>query len=115
MSEQSSAVTRGAAKKKPPVLAIHPFHRSARGIFGHAAQYRLCCGRHTRFWSGQAAVARPRNCTMSRHVFYSLHYEADRSRAQLLRSLPGLSANLEAKPSEWATIQRTGEFAFKRW
>lgn len=52
---------------------------------------------------------------MSRHVFYSLHYEADRSRAQLLRSLPGLSANLEAKPSEWATIQRTGDFAFKRW
>jgi hypothetical protein len=52
---------------------------------------------------------------MSRHVFYSLHYDADRSRAELIRNLPGLVPNLEAKPGEWATIKRTGEFAFKRW
>lgn len=52
---------------------------------------------------------------MGRHVFYSLHYEADRSRCELIRNLSGLTPNLEAKPSEWATIQRTGEFAFKRW
>jgi hypothetical protein len=52
---------------------------------------------------------------MSRHVFYSLHYEADRSRCELVRKLPGLTPNLEAKAGEWATIQRTGEFAFKRW
>lgn len=52
---------------------------------------------------------------MSRHVFYSLHYELDRSRAELVRNLPGLVPNLEAKPAEWATIKRTGEFAFKRW
>jgi hypothetical protein len=50
-----------------------------------------------------------------RHVFYSLHYEADRGRAELVRSVPGLSPNLEAKAAEWATIKRSGDFAFKRW
>ncbi|MET0287316.1 MAG: TIR domain-containing protein [Polyangiales bacterium] len=52
---------------------------------------------------------------MSRHVFYSLHYEQDRARAELIRKLNGLVPNLEAKPTEWATLQRTGEFAIKRW
>jgi hypothetical protein len=52
---------------------------------------------------------------MSRHVFYSLHYEADRARAELVRSIAGLVPNLEQKPSEWATLKRTGEFAIKRW
>ena len=52
---------------------------------------------------------------MSRHVFYSLHYDADRTRAELIRKLPTLTPNLEAKPAEWATITRTGEFAIKRW
>jgi MTH538 TIR-like domain (DUF1863) len=50
-----------------------------------------------------------------RHVFYSLHYEADRGRAELVRNVPGLAPNLEAKAMEWATIKRTGDFAFKRW
>jgi len=49
------------------------------------------------------------------HVFYSLHYEADRARTELIRSIAGLSPNLEAKPDEWATIKRTGDFAIKRW
>lgn len=52
---------------------------------------------------------------MSRHVFYSLHYEKDRSRAELVRKLSELVPNLEAKPAEWATLQRTGDFAIKRW
>jgi MTH538 TIR-like domain (DUF1863) len=52
---------------------------------------------------------------MSRHVFYSLHYDADRARAELVRKLAGLVPNLEAKPGEWATIARTGSFALKRW
>jgi hypothetical protein len=52
---------------------------------------------------------------MSRHIFYSLHYAADRSRSELVRNLPGFTPNPEAKPAEWATIQRTGDFAFKRW
>jgi hypothetical protein len=52
---------------------------------------------------------------VSRHVFYSLHYDADRARCELIRKLPGLTPNQEAKPGEWATIARTGEFAFKRW
>ncbi|MDB4987075.1 MAG: hypothetical protein JWN04_2253 [Myxococcaceae bacterium] len=52
---------------------------------------------------------------MSRHVFYSLHYAADRSRAELVRKLAVLSPNLEAKPAEWATLQRKGEFAIKHW
>ncbi len=53
--------------------------------------------------------------TLARHVFYSLHYDADRARAELIRNIPGLSANAEAKPSEWASLTRTGEFAVKRW
>ncbi|MDB4972132.1 MAG: hypothetical protein JWN48_473 [Myxococcaceae bacterium] len=52
---------------------------------------------------------------MARHVFYSLHYQADRSRAELVRNLSALSPNLEAKPAEWATLQRKGEFAIKHW
>jgi hypothetical protein len=52
---------------------------------------------------------------MSRHVFYSLHYEKDRARADLVRKLAVLVPNLEAKPAEWATLQRTGDFAIKRW
>ena len=52
---------------------------------------------------------------MSRHVFYSLHYDADRTRAELIRGLAGLVPNLEAKPSDWATLSRSGEFAIKRW
>ena len=52
---------------------------------------------------------------MSRHVFYSLHYDADRARAELVRNLAGLVPNLEAKPSDWASIRRSGDFAVKRW
>jgi hypothetical protein len=52
---------------------------------------------------------------MARHVFYSLHYEADRARAELVRNIPGLVANLEAKPVEWDVIKRSGDFALKRW
>ena len=50
-----------------------------------------------------------------RHVFYSVHYEADRGRAELVRNVKGLTPQLEAKDAEWATIKRTGELAFKRW
>ncbi|HEX5660595.1 MAG TPA: TIR domain-containing protein [Polyangiales bacterium] len=52
---------------------------------------------------------------MSRHVFYSLHYDRDRARAELVRKLAGLVPNNELKPNEWATLRRTGDFAFKRW
>jgi hypothetical protein len=50
-----------------------------------------------------------------RHVFYSLHYDHDRTRVELVRKLAGLVPNLEAKPAEWATLKRTGDFAIKRW
>ena len=52
---------------------------------------------------------------MARHVFYSLDYQADRARAELVRNLAVLSPNLEATPAAWATLQRTGDFAIKRW
>jgi hypothetical protein len=52
---------------------------------------------------------------LARHVFYSLHYDADRSRAELVRNIAALAANTEAKPAEWASLTRTGEFAVKRW
>jgi len=50
-----------------------------------------------------------------RHVFYSMYYDADRSRAELIRKLQELQPNNEASPSEWATIKRSGDFAIKRW
>lgn len=52
---------------------------------------------------------------MTRHVYYSLHYAADRARAELVRGIHLLTPNLEATPAAWATLQRTGEFAVKRW
>jgi hypothetical protein len=52
---------------------------------------------------------------MARHVFYSLHYDADRSRVAGLLGSKVLSGQLEAKPDEWAKIQRSGDFAIKRW
>lgn len=52
---------------------------------------------------------------MTRHVFYSLHYDGDRSRAELIRGLASLSPNLEASPGDWATLKRKGDFALKRW
>ena len=52
---------------------------------------------------------------MSRHVFYSLHYEADRSRVSNVLANAALTAQLEAKPAEWDKIKRSGDFAVKRW
>ncbi|MEY4512430.1 MAG: hypothetical protein RLZZ450_4552 [Pseudomonadota bacterium] len=52
---------------------------------------------------------------MARHVFYSLHYDGDRARAELVRNIPGLVAHLEAKQAEWDVIKRSGDFALKRW
>jgi len=52
---------------------------------------------------------------MSRHVFYSVHYDRDRSRVELIRKLASLQANPEAKANEWAAITRSGDFAVKRW
>ena len=52
---------------------------------------------------------------MARHVYYSLHYAADRARAELVRGISLLTPNLEATPAAWATMQRTGAFAIKRW
>lgn len=52
---------------------------------------------------------------MARHVYYSLHYAADRARAELVRNISLLTPNQEATPAAWATLQRTGEFAIKRW
>lgn len=52
---------------------------------------------------------------MTRHVFYSLHYDGDRARAELVRNIPGLVPNLEAQPAAWDVIRRGGDFAVKRW
>jgi hypothetical protein len=52
---------------------------------------------------------------MPRHVFYSLHYDADRSRVGGVLSSNVLVGNLEAKLAEWDKIKRSGEFAIKRW
>jgi hypothetical protein len=52
---------------------------------------------------------------MARHVFYSLHYDADRSRVAGVLSSSALVGNLEAKLPEWDKIKRSGDFAIKRW
>lgn len=52
---------------------------------------------------------------MARHVFYSLHYAADRSRVAPILSNKTLIANPEAKPEDWAKLVRSGDFAVKRW
>jgi hypothetical protein len=52
---------------------------------------------------------------MARHVFYSLHYDADRSRVGSILASGALVANTEAKPDEWAKLKRSGDFAIQRW
>jgi hypothetical protein len=52
---------------------------------------------------------------MSRHVFYSLHYDADRSRVANILSSKVLTGNVELKLAEWDKLKRSGEFAVKRW
>jgi hypothetical protein len=52
---------------------------------------------------------------MARHVFYSLHYDADRTRCAGILSSSTLQGNLEAKLPEWDKIKRSGDFAVKRW
>lgn len=52
---------------------------------------------------------------MSRHVFYSLHYDADRSRVATILTSKVLTGNVELKLAEWDKLKRGGEFALKRW
>jgi MTH538 TIR-like domain (DUF1863) len=52
---------------------------------------------------------------MARHVFYSLHYDADRTRVGGILSSGALQGNLEANLAEWDKIKRSGDFAIKRW
>jgi antiphage defense system Thoeris ThsB-like protein len=53
--------------------------------------------------------------TKARHAFYSLHYDADRSRVAGILGSSVLQGNLEAKLPEWDKIKRSGDFAIKRW
>jgi hypothetical protein len=52
---------------------------------------------------------------MARHVFYSLHYDADRARVAPILGSHALEAQLEAPQAEWAKLKRSGDFAIKRW
>lgn len=52
---------------------------------------------------------------MARHVFYSLHYDSDRSRVGGILASKVLSGNVELKLAEWDKLKRSGEFAVKRW
>lgn len=52
---------------------------------------------------------------MSRHVFYSLHYDADRSRVANILASKVLTANVELGKAEWDKLKRSGDFALKRW
>jgi hypothetical protein len=54
---------------------------------------------------------------MSRHVFYSHHYDEDRSRVAPLLG-PGsraLQGQLEASVADWDKLKRSGSFGIKRW
>jgi hypothetical protein len=52
---------------------------------------------------------------MARHVFYSFHYDADRTRVAGILTSKALEANLELKLAEWDKLKRSGEFGLKRW
>jgi hypothetical protein len=52
---------------------------------------------------------------MARHIFYSLHYDGDRSRVAGLLASKVLVPNPELKPAEWDKLKRSGEFALRRW
>lgn len=52
---------------------------------------------------------------MARHVFYSLHYDADRSRVANILASKALQGNVELKLAEWDKLKRSGEFGVKRW
>ena len=52
---------------------------------------------------------------MARHVFYSLHYAADRARAAGILTSKVLVPNVEAAPAEWDKLKRSGDFAVRRW
>lgn len=51
----------------------------------------------------------------ARHVFYSLHYDADRSRVAGILGSSALQGHLEATVPEWDKIKRSGDFGIKRW
>jgi hypothetical protein len=52
---------------------------------------------------------------MARHVFYSLHYDADRSRVDGILHSKVLTANVELKLPEWDKVKRSGALAIRRW
>ena len=52
---------------------------------------------------------------MARHVFYSLHYDGDRSRVANILASKVLVGQVELKLAEWDKLKRSGEFAVKRW
>jgi hypothetical protein len=52
---------------------------------------------------------------MARHVFYALHYDADRTRVAGILESRALEGHLEATRVEWAKLQRSGDFAIQRW
>lgn len=52
---------------------------------------------------------------MARHVFYSLHYDADRSRVDGILNSKVLLANTEASLAEWDKLKRSGALAVRRW
>jgi hypothetical protein len=52
---------------------------------------------------------------MARHVFYSLHYDGDRSRVTNILASKALVGQSELKLAEWDKLKRSGEFAVKRW
>jgi len=63
----------------------------------------------------QLALRKRHKHGMARHVYYSLHYDADRSRVAGILTSKVVVANLEATQAEWDKVKRSGEFAVKRW
>ena len=52
---------------------------------------------------------------MAPRVFYSFHYDADCTRASLVRNMGVIEGNRPATDNEWEQVKRGGDAAIERW
>ena len=52
---------------------------------------------------------------MARSVFYSFHYNADHSRAALVRNMGVVEGNRPASDNDWESVTKGGDEQIKKW
>jgi hypothetical protein len=52
---------------------------------------------------------------MAPRVFYSFHYDADCTRASLVRNIGVIEGNRPATDNEWEQVKRGGDAAIEKW